>query len=409
MLREGLRALPDDSPEQRRTADPRPVAGAPADPAIAVVRQTFTCIAAAGDDAVGYFYGRLFVRHPQLRALFPAAMNEQRDRLFRALTRIVDCLSSPEDMAAYLTQLGRDHRKYSVEPFMYGAVGEALIATLRRFARETFTAAAEEAWLQVYSAASALMIRAAEEDDGPPRWTAEVVECRKAGGGVAVLTVAPDQLLQYQAGQHVTLQTRRWPGVWRRYSVACRPREDGLLRFHIKAVPGGWVSSALVHYTAPGEHLIIGPAMGTMTLRHAGDRDLLCVAGGTGLSPLKAIAEQVIRNSAVGRRRAIYFFCGARTQDDLYDLQELGGLVGVYPWLQITPVTSDDPAFAGLQGNVGQVAARYLPHRDCEAYVAGPAEMVIDTIRALARAGIPEQRIHYDDALLADHNGTSGS
>ena len=44
-------------------------------------------------------------------------------------------------------------------------------------------------------------------------------------------------------------------------------------------------------------------------------------------------------------------------------------------------------------------AARYLPHRDCEAYVAGPAAMVRETIRVLARAGIPQQRIHYDDAL----------
>ena len=54
-----------------------------------------------------------------------------------------------------------------------------------------------------------------------------------------------------------------------------------------------------------------------------------------------------------------------------------------------------------MQGNVGRVAARYLPHRECEAYVAGPVAMVHETIRVLARAGIPRQRIHYDDALLA--------
>jgi hypothetical protein len=55
-----------------------------------------------------------------------------------------------------------------------------------------------------------------------------------------------------------------------------------------------------------------------------------------------------------------------------------------------------------MQGNVGRVAARYLPHRECEAYVAGPAPMVRETIRVLARAGIPQERIHYDDALLAE-------
>ena len=54
-----------------------------------------------------------------------------------------------------------------------------------------------------------------------------------------------------------------------------------------------------------------------------------------------------------------------------------------------------------MQGNVGRVAARYMPHRECEAYVAGPADMVRETIRVLRRAGIPGERIHYDDALLA--------
>jgi hypothetical protein len=42
-----------------------------------------------------------------------------------------------------------------------------------------------------------------------------------------------------------------------------------------------------------------------------------------------------------------------------------------------------------------------MPHKDLEAYVAGPADMVRETIRVLKRAGISRERIHYDDALLA--------
>ena len=72
-----------------------------------------------------------------------------------------------------------------------------------------------------------------------------------------------------------------------------------------------------------------------------------------------------------------------------------------YSGFQLIPVTSDDPAFDGMQGNVGRVAARYMPRTDCEAYVAGPPEMVRETIGVLARAGLERERIHYDDALLA--------
>jgi ferredoxin-NADP reductase len=86
--------------------------------------------------------------------------------------------------------------------------------------------------------------------------------------------MAPDQPLPHEPGQHVSVQTARWPRVWRPYSVACRPREDGLMTFHVKAVPGGWVSNALVDHAEPGDDLILGPALGTMTLRPAGDRDL---------------------------------------------------------------------------------------------------------------------------------------
>jgi len=379
-----------------------PGASAAVDPAIAAIRASFAAMAEGGDDAVGYFYAWLFLRQPALRAMFPPAMDEQRDRLFAALSRIVDSLSTPDEMASYLMQLGRDHRKYGVLPEMYDAVGEALIATLRAFAGAAFTAAADEAWTQAYAAAAALMIRAAEDDlaVAPASWRAEVVSVDYRARDVAVVTIAPDQVLPYQAGQHLTLQTPRWPLVWRPYSIACKPRDDGLLRLHVKAVPGGWVSGALVRHTEPGDELILGPAMGTMTLAPAGSRDLLCVAGGTGLSPIKAIVEQVVRESGSAARR-VFLFCGARRRADLYDLRDLWQLADAYHGLQLVPVTSDDPAFNGLQGNVGRVAARYLPHTECEAYVAGPPAMVRETIRVLDRAGIARERIHYDDALLA--------
>ena len=351
---------------------------------------------------MGFFYGQLFVRQPHLRQLFPPAMDEQRDRLFHALGRIVESLSTPEEMAAYLSQLGRDHRKYQVKPEMYEAVGAALLATLRAFARDAFTSDAEEAWTAVFVAGSSLMIKAAEEDAcrSPAFWTAEVIQVDHRADNIAVLTIAPDQPLPFTAGQHLTVQTPRWPRVWRSFSIACMPRDDGLLALHVKAVPGGWVSSALVRHTTPGTELTLGPPLGTMTLEHAADRDLLCVAGGTGLAPVKAIIEQAIRESATTPRR-IYLYYGARRRQELYDLPDLWRLEDAYHGFQLIPVTSDDPAFDGMQGNVGRVAARYMPHTDCEAYVAGPAEMVRETIRVLSRAGLGKEHIHFDDALLA--------
>jgi ferredoxin-NADP reductase len=137
----------------------------------------------------------------------------------------------------------------------------------------------------------------------PAAWTAEVIQVDHRAENIAVLTIAPDQPLPFRAGQHLTVQTPRWPQVWRPFSIACMPRDDGLLTLHVKAVPGGWVSTALVHHTPPGAELVLGPALGTMTLDRAAGRDLLCVAGGTGLAPIKAIIEQAVRESAATPRR----------------------------------------------------------------------------------------------------------
>jgi NAD(P)H-flavin reductase/hemoglobin-like flavoprotein len=406
-VRDRLKELPDEGTADGSAppADSQADQGDANDVAMTAIKETFGLVAAAGDMAASYFYGWLFANNPELRDLFPPAMDEQRDRLFIALTRIVRSLSTPSDLASYLAQLGRDHRKYSVRPEMYGAVGAALVATLRAFAGPAFTPAAEDAWVSTYGVASDLMIKAANEAgvNTPAYWDAEVIGHERRGHDIAVLTVAPEQPLTYLAGQHITVQTKRWPKVWRPYSIACRPREDGLIRFHVKAISGGWVSNTLVDHISVGDPLILGPAIGNMTLATAGKRDLLCVAGGTGLAPLKAIAEQVIYEEAASRtHRKVWLFCGAKTEKDFYDLRDLWRLSDAYPWLEIHPVTSDDPAYYGMQGNVGRVAARYLPHQDCEAYVAGPVTMVAETIKLLAKVGLPAERIHYDDSLLGE-------
>src|SRR5258708_346301 len=155
-VRNGLQALPDAEPAADDAAAAEPQATVPSqphrpaeapapdpanepDPAIVGIGETSARVGQAGDEAAAYFYAWLFLRQPALRDLFPPAMDEQRDRLFRALARIVESLSTPEELASYLTQLGQDHRKYGVEPAMYDAVGEALIATLRAFAGSAFT------------------------------------------------------------------------------------------------------------------------------------------------------------------------------------------------------------------------------------------------------------------------------
>lgn len=358
-----------------------------------VVKESFTEIEPFADKAAAYFYGRLFAENPRLRALFPPAMDLQRERLVQVLTRIVWTLDAPEALTTYLSQLGRDHRKFGVVPEHFEFVGRALLATLRTFSGDAWTPEVENAWATAFATAAEIMIRAADEDASPPWWVAEVVEHERRTCDVAVLAVRPGHRLAFTAGQHVSVQVKRWPRIWRPMSIANAPREDGALRFHVRAMPAGWVSGSLVHHTRVGDTLLLGPPVGTMTLDPDSDRDLLLVAGGTGLAPLKALTEQVIKS---GRHRNIHLLFGARTERDLYDLPDLRLLAATYPWLRVVPVVSEHSSFDGMQGLVSDVLDQFDDWTDHDCYVAGPDAMIRQTVRKLFRLGVPPDRLHHD-------------
>ncbi|KAB2352664.1 globin domain-containing protein [Actinomadura rudentiformis] len=359
-----------------------------------LVKENFAQLGTSADKAAAYFYGRLFAENPRLRAMFPPAMDIQRDRLFHALTKIVWSLDSPGTLAGYLSQLGRDHRKFGVLREHYPAVGAALIATLRKFSDE-WTPDVEAAWTAAYQEASSLMLAAADEDaeHTPPWWVAEVHDHDRRSHDLAVLTLRPAQQLPFTAGQYLTVQTARWPRVWRPYSIANAPRSDGMVRLHVRALPGGWVSGSLVRHTTSGDSLLLGPALGSMTLDPESDRDLLLIAGGTGLAPLKALAEQVIMS---GRHRNIQLLVGARAERDLYDLPDLRLLESSYPWLEVIPVLSEEPGYDGMRGQIPDVLSRFHDWQDHDVYVSGPTEMIRSSVGELQRLGVPPARIRHD-------------
>jgi NAD(P)H-flavin reductase/hemoglobin-like flavoprotein len=360
-----------------------------------IIKESFALFEPRAEEISAYFYGRLFAENPRLRAFFPPAMDRQRERFFHALREIVWSLDSPDTLSAFLTRLGRDHRKFGIQREHYDAMGRALLATLRKFGGEAWTAEMESAWRAAYTTAATMMIEAAEEHELPPWWTGEIVGHELRGPDIAALTVRPDRPLPYEAGQYITIQTARWPWMWRPYSIANAPRADGLLRFHVRAVPAGWVSGALVRHVKIGDTLLLGHAAGTMTLDSGSDRDILCVAGGTGLAPLKALVEEAI---AKGLRRDIHLLFGARTTADLYDLADLRALEGRTPWLRVVPVVSSDPAFDGMHGPLPEVLGRFQDWSEHDIYVAGPPEMIERTITSLDELGVPSARIHYDRA-----------
>jgi len=380
---------PAPAPQPRVPAQ-RPAPGPEASPDAVLVRRTMAEVGPVADKVTSYFYALLFVRHPELRSLFPAAMDTQRDRLLKALLTAAEHIDNTAVLVAYLQNLGRGHRKYGTRPEHYPAVGECLIGSLSRYASESWDAETEAAWVRTYTTISQVMIDAAAADElmAPAWWYAEVVSHDLRTPDVAVVTVRPDQPYPFLAGQYTCLETPWWPRIWRHYSFASSPRSDGLLSFHVKAVPAGWVSNALVHRARPGDIIRLGPPAGSMTVDHTTDSGLLCLGGGTGIAPIKALVEDVAEH---GERRPVEVFYGARTNHDLYDIDTMLRLQQSHPWLSVRPVVDRQ---AHLQ--LPDVVREYGPWNEYDAYLSGPPGMIRSGVDALRDIGIPSDRIRHD-------------
>jgi NAD(P)H-flavin reductase len=235
----------------------------------------------------------------------------------------------------------------------------------------------------------------ADEQLRPAWWRGKVVTCERRAFDVSVLFVRPEAKMDYLPGQSVAIETPMRPKLWRYYSMANAPRPDGLLEFHIRLIDGGAVSMALTSDAIAGTELRLGPPAGVLTLKQpVSGRDLLLVAGSTGLAPLKAILDQV---SGQPQPPNVRLFFGARTADGLYDLDSLEKMAAQCPWLTVTPVVSGDTRFAGETGNLPEVVARHGDWPGYDAYLAGPTEMVQETVSRLAAAGMAQEHIHIED------------
>jgi NAD(P)H-flavin reductase/hemoglobin-like flavoprotein len=361
------------------------------------VKGSFAHLLAEGPAALEHFYDQLFAASPDARSLFPMTMDALREHVFAALTQLIGSLDT-ERCPALLGQLGREHRKFGVADRHYLAFFAALRNTAGHFIGPAWQPEVAAAWQDALDYMSAVMRAAAAADAAafPPWWVAEIVEHELRSPGVAVLKLAPSQPLPYLAGQYVPVQVTRWPRVWRPFSIATAPRPGGLIELHVKAVPGGLVSNTLVHHSVPGDTVLLAAAAGQMTLAES-DRDLLCIAGGTGLAPIKAIIEQAIATSLAGKPRKITLYFGTRQSFDLYDLADLQLLEAVCPALRVIPVLSDDLAYSGLKGPLPDVVRAHgsSMFSHAEAYICGPEPMVRQAAALLA-ASMPAAQIHHD-------------
>ena len=130
---------------------------------VTLVQESFAKVAPISDTAAMLFYDRLFEVAPQVKAMFPADMTEQRKKLMATLAIVVNGLNDLDTILPAASALARRHVSYGAEATHYPVVGQALLWTLEQGLGPSWTPEVAAAWTGAYTTLSGFMISEAYE------------------------------------------------------------------------------------------------------------------------------------------------------------------------------------------------------------------------------------------------------
>ena len=207
-----------------------------------------------------------------------------------------------------------------------------------------------------------------------------------------LLRLPPAALFEFMPGQY--LEMIGPGGIRRSYSLAAAcPIARATLELHIRAVDGGTMSHYWFHYAKDNDLLRLYGPLGTFVLRDVAGIDLILLATGTGIAPVKAILESLPTLDPVESPRSVTVLWGGRVPADLYI--DIGALPGNHRYIPVLSRAGGD--WVGACGHVQDVLLAMQPDlRDAAVYACGSDTMIHGARTALLRAGLPARRFHSD-------------
>ena len=242
----------------------------------------------------------------------------------------------------------------------------------------------------------------------PAHRAGRIENVRRLTSDVLDFEVPLSRPMTFDAGQFVVLEA---PGVkgGRAYSMVNFGSGVDRLKLVVKQKVGGRFCDWLFKSDITGcEVNVFGP-LGRATFNPQERRNILCIAGGSGIAGMLAILEHATREDYF-REHTGHVYFGVRTLADGFYVQELadlvaasGGKLEVTLALSHEPIPADThprhPGIRLMHGMVGDATAQAMAGRydNIVGFVAGPPPMVDGALRLLIRdARVPAQFIRYD-------------
>jgi CDP-4-dehydro-6-deoxyglucose reductase len=211
---------------------------------------------------------------------------------------------------------------------------------------------------------------------------------------------------KYLAGQYAEIVVPGLIDKPRSYSFAKAPDQEkkNHISFFIRHVPNGEFTTWLHSEKREGQPVSVTGPFGSFWLRDSPNQ-ILCIAGGSGMAPIKALLEQMVNN---GVNKQVTYLFGARSQKDLYCLDELARIKKIFNGqFNFIPVLSQEPEDSNWDGLRGRCVDEIMNAHDfssgTDAYLCGPPGMIDSAIEILNKNGLSNDNIFYDKFLDASN------
>jgi ferredoxin-NADP reductase len=203
----------------------------------------------------------------------------------------------------------------------------------------------------------------------------------------------------FRAGQYVNLYVEI-DGVRtsRPFSISSAPGGE-TLDVTVRAKPGGFVAPFLLDELQAGDELeSSGPAGNFYYEPLIDGKDLVFLAGGSGITPFMSILRSLLRSPEGGDLR-IRLLYGSRTEEDVIFKDELARMAAAHPNFSYELVISEPgPATRRPTGflDAGMIRSLAGDASGKTFYVCGPELMYELCLRSLRELGAPEHRIRHE-------------
>lgn len=190
-------------------------------------------------------------------------------------------------------------------------------------------------------------------------------------------------------------------GLRRSYSLASAAVKENQLELHIRKIAMGALSEYWFSQAKPGDLLRLYGPLGTFVFRDLQGVDLVFLATGTGIAPVKAMLESLALSPMGHRPKSVSVYWGGRVREDIY--LDLSSITTGCHYRPVLSRENDD--WSGAKGHVqNALMADRSDFSNTVVYACGSDTMIHSAKNLLISKGLPERHF-YSDAFVCSATG----